>query len=116
MVAIATTIIQRRSGVFDPATFRDRYQEALQELAEAKLKGRSLPARAAPTPPPVVNLMEALKRSIVQESGVPTAKQKRKAAADRRQRTLLLPVSGKGGKRPVPRATGLSSPTRRRKA
>src|SRR5205085_2616387 len=60
MVAIATTIIQRRSGAFDPTTFRDRYQEALREIAEAKLKGRSLPAKAAPTPPPVINLLDAL--------------------------------------------------------
>jgi hypothetical protein len=36
MVAIAETIIKRRSGRFDPATFRDRYQEALRELIEAK--------------------------------------------------------------------------------
>ena len=35
MVAIAETIIKRRSGRFDPATFRDRYQEALRELIEA---------------------------------------------------------------------------------
>ena len=39
MVAIAETIIKRRSGHFDPATFRDRYQEALRELIEAKMKG-----------------------------------------------------------------------------
>ena len=44
-VAIATTIIKRRAGTFDPIAFRDRYQEALRELAEAKLKGHSTAAQ-----------------------------------------------------------------------
>jgi DNA end-binding protein Ku len=39
MVAIAETIIERRSGAFDPGTFRDRYQDALRELVDAKTKG-----------------------------------------------------------------------------
>jgi DNA end-binding protein Ku len=43
---IAEAIIKRRTGTFDPATFRDRYQEALKELIEAKMKG--LPVKAKP--------------------------------------------------------------------
>src|SRR5580692_7225653 len=39
MVAIAKAIITQRTGSFDPTTYRDRYQEALQELIEAKMKG-----------------------------------------------------------------------------
>jgi DNA end-binding protein Ku len=39
MVAIAGAIIRQRSGTFDPSTYPDRYQEALQGLVEAKLKG-----------------------------------------------------------------------------
>ena len=34
MVAIAKAIITQRTGSFDPTTYRDRYQEALQELAK----------------------------------------------------------------------------------
>src|SRR5204863_365158 len=45
-VAIAGMIIQRKTGSFDPSTFRDRYQEALKELIEAKIKG--LPVKAHP--------------------------------------------------------------------
>lgn len=37
-VAIGAMIIKRKIGVFDPTTFRDRYQEALRELVAAKLK------------------------------------------------------------------------------
>src|SRR6202521_2734483 len=39
MVAIAGAIIKRRTGKCDPSTYRDRYQEALRALIEAKMKG-----------------------------------------------------------------------------
>ena len=39
MVAIAKTIIAQRTGSFDPTTYRDRYQEALQELIESQDEG-----------------------------------------------------------------------------
>jgi DNA end-binding protein Ku len=113
MVAIAETIIKRRSGHFDPATFRDRYQEALRELIEAKMRGLPVKPKQIASPPPVLDLMAALKRSLAQETG--TAKPKRKAAADRRQTSLLLPMSGrkKETTKPVP---GTAQRSRRRKA
>jgi len=112
MVAIAETIIKRRSGRFDPATFRDRYQEALRELIEAKMKGLPIKPKQIAAPP-VLDLMAALKRSLARETD--TAKPKRKAAADRRQTNLLLPMSGKKKEtaEPVP-VTAQQS--RRRKA
>jgi DNA end-binding protein Ku len=112
-VAIAAMIIKRKIGAFDAATFRDRYQEALRELIEAKMKG--LPVKTGPAiqPPPVLDLMAALKRSLAQEAGEPPAKPKCKAAADRRQRNLLLPVSGGGREKQAPAVTRAS--TRRQK-
>jgi DNA end-binding protein Ku len=108
MVAIARAIIRQRTATFDPSTHRDRYQEALRALIEAKLKGRPIKLREVITPPPVIDLMAALKRSLAQDapaiSGT-TAKQKRgRRAADRRQRSLLLPVAG-GRKRKEEPAT-----------
>jgi DNA end-binding protein Ku len=93
MVAIAATIIRRRSGRFDPVTFQDRYQEALRELIEAKLKGLPVRPKQIAEPRPVVDLMAAVKRSLAQETA--TAKPNRAASGDRRQASLLLPVSGK---------------------
>jgi DNA end-binding protein Ku len=112
MVAIAETIIKRRSGRFDPATFRDRYQEALRELIEAKMKGLPIKPKQIAAPA-VLDLMAALKRSLAQETGA--AKPRRRAAADRRQTSLLLPMSGKKKEtaKPVP-VTAKQS--RRRKA
>ena len=39
MLAIARTIIERRTEKFDSSNFGDRYQEALRELIEAKMRG-----------------------------------------------------------------------------
>jgi DNA end-binding protein Ku len=125
MVAIAESIIERRSGAFDPADFHDRYQDALRELVAEKTEGQVVTAREVEEPPKVINLMDALKRSLAQEQREPapgkeeSAKPTRApAAADRRQRALLLPVSG-GGRRKKEEAAeepAASSPSRRRKA
>ena len=113
MVAIARTIIKRRSGHFDPTAFRDRYQEALRELIEAKMKSMPVKPKQVASPRPVLDLMAALKRSLAQETGA--AKPKRKAAGDSRQTSLLLPMSGKKREtaKPVPMTVQQS---RRRKA
>src|SRR5204863_3602177 len=117
MVAIAGTIIRQRTGNFDPSIYHDRYQEALRELIEAKMKGVTIEPRAVSTPSPVIDLMAALKRSLAQEPSAPeqaTAKRKRpKQEADRRQPELLLPLTGalnlKGKQRPSadPAVTGV---------
>jgi len=129
MVAIAETIIERRAAKFDPETFRDRYQDALRELVEAKTKGLERAPREVAEPPKVINLMEALKRSLARETeaGPKEAEPKEtaasktarpKPAADRRQAALLLPVTG-GRKKKEPSAAvpiTASAPKGRRRA
>ena len=68
MVAIAKAIIAQRTGAFDPSAYRDRYQEALRELIEAKIKGLTVKPKEIAARPPVIDLMAALKRSLAQET------------------------------------------------
>jgi DNA end-binding protein Ku len=106
MVAIAKAILAQRTGAFDPSTYRDRYQEALRELIEAKMKGLTVKPKEIVGPPPVIDLMAALKRSLAQEppASKRSAGARRKAnktAPDRRQATLLLPVAGGRQRKPA---------------
>jgi DNA end-binding protein Ku len=117
MVAIAKTIIAQRTGSLDPTTYRDRYQEALRELLEAKMKGLTVKPREIAAPPPVIDLMAALKRSLAREasgSKHTTPKKANKMAPDRRQSALLLPLPG-GRKRNAQAAADPTTPAARRR-
>jgi DNA end-binding protein Ku len=70
MVDLALRIIDQKSGHFDPRELAgDRYQEALRQLVEQKVKGGTAVIPKAAEPTKVVNLMEALRRSLEAESG-----------------------------------------------
>jgi DNA end-binding protein Ku len=69
-LALAETLVERMEGEFDLKLFEDRYQAALQELVEAKMKGKKITAPAeVERPSNVVNLFEALKASVEAEKG-----------------------------------------------
>ena len=64
MVDIAKRIIEQQEGAFEPAMFEDRYEKALRELIRAKQKGKK-PVKAEPVDDTnVIDLMEALKKSL----------------------------------------------------
>jgi DNA end-binding protein Ku len=66
MLEIAEKIIDQQEGKFDPTTFKDRYEDAVRELIARKKKGQK--PVDAPEPEAgdgkVVDLMEALRRSL----------------------------------------------------
>ena len=69
MLGIAEVIIDRKSGHFEPQTFTDRYEEAVVSLLKAKQAGQTFSVPEAPAPSKVVNIMDALKRSLEAEGG-----------------------------------------------
>src|SRR5437763_13429823 len=88
-------IITRRTRKFEPGKFVDHYQAALKELIDEKLAGQ-LPERPSERKPAqVINLMDALKRSLAEGAEKPAAKPRpRSAKPSRAQKSLLLPVRG----------------------
>ena len=66
MVDLAVQLIEKKSGPFDATRFEDHYGTALKELVQEKMKGHKVVAKEADRPSGgnVVDLMEALKRSI----------------------------------------------------
>jgi DNA end-binding protein Ku len=81
MIELAEHIIDGKKARFDPSKFEDRYEDALLELIRAKKAGKKAPkAKAAPRPSNVVNLFDALKKSLNAEGGGKAAKPASKAA------------------------------------
>jgi DNA end-binding protein Ku len=67
MVDLAVQLIGKKSSAFKPEAFEDHYATALRELVQEKLKGRKIIApseEARPKGSNVVDLMEALRRSV----------------------------------------------------
>jgi DNA end-binding protein Ku len=69
MIELAQHIIDKKATKFDPSEFDDKYEEALIELIRAKKAGRKAPkAKAAARPSNVVNLFDALKKSLAADN------------------------------------------------
>jgi DNA end-binding protein Ku len=119
MLDLAKHIVEKKSGAFEPDRFEDHYESALVDLINKKRSGIRVAPKAAPkTGGNVINLMDALKRSLAseQQSAPPAkAKKSRKAAAG--QREMLLPISGKRAKDEPKKATKpVRAPARSKKA
>lgn len=84
LLKLAEHIVQTKMGRFDPSSFEDRYENAIIDMIKAKREGRPTQAAPAPAAPSnVVNLMDALRRSVEAEtkSGKPAPKPSSKAEA-----------------------------------
>ena len=110
MLKLAEHILDTKAGDFDPSKFEDHYELALAELIKSKQAGAPAKAAApAQAPSNVVNLMEALRRSIAEEKRTPAAARPPAAAEkpvkaapakkgrkrNEGQREMLMPIAGK---------------------
>jgi DNA end-binding protein Ku len=67
---LAAQVMQSLVGEFDPAELHSEYRQDLRAMLEAKLAGQEV-AKPAPAPEetPVVDLMDALRRSVAEAQG-----------------------------------------------
>jgi DNA end-binding protein Ku len=82
LVNLATELINRNTANLDPKRFKDTYAVELRKLVEKKAKGQKIEVPKPERTPAsnVVNLMDALKKSLGSEKAAKTAKPKRKAS------------------------------------
>jgi len=129
MRELAEHILETKAAEFDPTAFTDRYEEAVVDMLKKKQAGLPAPReRAAPAAPNVINLMDALKRSLAaggaandrganDRAAAPAKKPKKKMDG---QREMLLPLAGKGQGKAKESAKGKAAPeapaARRKKA
>ncbi len=72
---LATEVISRLTAPFNPDQFHDTYRENVERLIEQKRKGQKITTESKPRRAPVVDLMDALKKSL--KSSPASAKAKR---------------------------------------
>ncbi|MCI0688399.1 MAG: Ku protein [Sporichthyaceae bacterium] len=123
-VAMAESYIATLSGEFDPTAYTDAYREALMEVIEAKAAGRPVREEATTTPAPgeVVDLMDALRRSVEDakrrrgESGSEPESGGRKAPAKKvpaAKTTKTAPASKAPAKKPAAKRTAAKKTARK---
>jgi DNA end-binding protein Ku len=100
MLDLARHIVEQKSGSFEPDKFEDQYETALVDLINQKRAGKPITPKERPRGENVVDLMEALRRSVggkaAASESAPSkkpAKKPRKAAAG--QKEMLMPIAGK---------------------
>lgn len=71
---MAKTLIKNLTAPFKPNEFHDEYRENVEHLIEQKRKGKKITAVKQPHKAPVIDLMDALKRSLAQNNKKPKRK------------------------------------------
>jgi DNA end-binding protein Ku len=79
MLELASHIVETKAGHFHPEKFDDRYEDALKELLKKKQSGQKIDRPTERAPAKVINLMDALRRSVETERRAPA-----RQASDRR--------------------------------
>jgi DNA end-binding protein Ku len=89
---LANQLIETLAGAWEPEKYHDTYTETLQKAIEQKLEGKEIHVPAPGKPPKVVDLMEALQKSIAEGRRPPAKADGRRAApAEARPATAEAP-------------------------
>lgn len=105
MLDLAVHILKSKEAKFDPDKFEDRYETALTNLIRAKQAGKPAPKLSDAKPSNVVNLMDALRKSVNAEKGGKGAAAQRSTRAGH-GRTALSRKRASSTRSKVKRAAG----------
>ena len=83
-LGLAKELIKRKAAPYDPSKFVDGYEAAVKELVDAKLKHLPVPRDepAAPARGKVINLMDALRKSVSSDKGTEAPQESKQVAAE----------------------------------
>jgi DNA end-binding protein Ku len=95
MLDLAKHIVDSKKAEWKPERFEDQYEDALKELLKKKQSGQKIEAPREREPSKVINLMDALRRSVETEGAAGGARRK--------------PASGRGSNHRAPKKAGRSS-------
>lgn len=99
---LAEQLIQSLAAPFQPEKYRDEYQENVKGMISAKLKGQEVTEVAQPHMAPVIDLMEALKKSLAEKQAPSAASVTSSAPMGKKPPARALqpvPVAQKKGKK-----------------
>jgi DNA end-binding protein Ku len=99
MLDLARHIVEQKAGRFEPDKFEDQYETALVDLINQKRAGKPITAKERPRGDNVVDLMEALRRSVGGGAAAETQAPKKSARKSKKaapgQKEMLMPIVGK---------------------
>ena len=84
-LAMAVQLVEGLAGEFDPEAYANEYRGELRQMLEAKLAGEEITRPEPVAPVPVVDLMDALKKSVAQAKTQREPAKKKKASAPRKR-------------------------------
>src|SRR5215472_11726837 len=68
---MAKMLIENLAGDFEPQKYHDNYRDNLMKMIEAKIEGRKVVETPQPHVAPVIDIMEALKKSLAEKKKPP---------------------------------------------
>jgi DNA end-binding protein Ku len=114
MLDLAKHIVNQKTGRFEPAKFEDQYEAALIDVVNKKRAGQPITKRDRPAGGNVVDLLEALRRSV---GGAEPAKASKASKKPRKvasgQKEMLMSIAGK---KPAKEATAKKTSRQQRKS
>jgi DNA end-binding protein Ku len=90
--------VNQKAGRFEPDKFEDQYETALVDLINRKRAGKPITPKERPRGENVVDLMDALRKSIggtAAETKATKKPAKKSKKASPAQKEMLMPIAGK---------------------